>query len=330
MDFRTRLKPRASKRKISHRQAVLGIGSCFVSSIGERLKDHKFSTLINPFGTLFHPPAIENALARILTLTRYSEEELFEHKELFSSWDHHSSFSKPDRDAALEGINEALEKANDFVRNAEVFILTFGTARVYKLKNTGLSVANCHKVPGSYFENQLLSDEELKTSIENSILLIKDLNPEAHIITTVSPVRHLKDGMEENLISKAKLISALYEVREIYPDTDYFPAYELLTDDLRDYRFYGEDMVHPNETAAQYIWEKFSEVYFSAETEEMNRRTEKIKAAMAHRPFNKKTTAYKEFIFKIRQIISDAESYFPKGSFDTEKAAIQKEIENAD
>lgn len=327
MNFRTRLETQPSDRKISHRESVLGIGSCFVSSMGERLEDHKFSTLINPFGTLFHPPAIENALARILTLTLYSEEELFEHNELFFSWDHHSSFSRAEKSEALQEINNALERANDFIRNCKVFILTFGTARVYKLKDTEISVANCHKVPASFFEKQLLSSEELKSSVESCILLIKDLNPDAHIITSISPVRHIKDGMQENLVSKSKLISALIDVREQYPEVDYFPAYELLTDDLRDYRFYAEDMIHPNSSAIQYIWEKFSEVYFAEETWKLNRLTEKIKAAMEHRPFNKKTSAYKEFLFKTGKLIRESESHFPKGSFEYEKSHLQKEIE---
>lgn len=323
MKFRTELVLNPAVRKISHSQQILSIGSCFADEVGKKLTDAKFSMLSNPFGTIFHPLAIENALARILSLTHYCSDEIFNHGELFFSWDHHTSFNRTSANETLESINTQLEKANKFIRETSVFILTFGTAWVYQLKDTELFVANCHKVPAHVFEKILLTEKQLESAIRNCINLIIDIHPNAHIIATVSPVRHTKDGIVENSLSKARLISALHTVIEEWA-VDYFPAYELLNDDLRDYRFYKEDLVHPNSMATEYIWNKFSEVYFEQSTMDKIQELNKIKSALAHRPLNPKATAYKEFLYKTQKMIETAEKHFPKDSFAKEKSELLK------
>lgn len=330
MKFRTELEIPESDRKINHSRKIMGIGSCFVDAIGEKLENGKFKVVRNPFGTLFHPLAIENALARILSLTQYSKDEIFKYGELFFSWDHHSSFNRVSLDETLDAINSQLETANDFIQQTDVFLLTFGTSWVYKMTEMDIFVANCHKIPQKHFEKYLLDDKQIQTSFQNAFDLIQDINPNAQIIVTVSPVRHTKDGIVENSLSKAKLISNLFQVASKYENVDYFPAYEIMMDDLRDYRFYKEDLVHPNEMAIDYIWEKFSQTYFDYLTIDNIKIAEKIKLALAHRPLNPATTSYKEFLYKTAKQIESAENQFPGNSFQVEKELLQKMIQNVD
>lgn len=330
MQFRTELFLPESKWKLSHNDKILGIGSCFVDAIGDKLNLGKFQIFQNPFGTLFHPVAIENALARIHSNVTYTESEIFNRDELYFSWDHHTSFNKTSMKSTLDGINYQLEKANEFVQNTNVFILTFGTSWVYKIKQLDLIVANCHKVPGQHFEKVLLTDAQTKSSIRNCFNFILDINPKAKIITTISPVRHIKDGVVENNISKSKLISNLHDLVSQYENVEYFPAYELMMDDLRDYRFYKEDLIHPNEMAIEYIWDKFSEKYFTEETSIKIRVAEKIHSSLSHRPMNTSSIAYKTFLFNTLKKIEQTENGFPKGSFNAEKETLKNLMRNAD
>lgn len=326
MKLRTELEIKPSEFKITHNSHILGIGSCFVKETGDRLSAAKFDVMVNPFGTLFHPQAIENALMRILSLSYYSSDEIFNHGELFFSWDHHTSFSRTSAKETLLHINSELEKANDFLQKTDCVILTFGTAWIYKIKDTGLFVANCHKVPSAVFEKHLLTEKQIISSIKNCFDLIYDINPNAHIIATVSPVRHTRDGIVENSLSKAKLISALHQLTGHYKNVEYFPAFELLNDDLRDYRFYADDLIHPNQMAVNYIWQKFSSAYFDENTMKKIEAVNKIKSALEHLPLNSKTIAYREFLFKTNKLINETERNFLPGSFLAEKNRI-KELE---
>lgn len=330
MQFRTELFLQESHRKLSHTDKILGIGSCFVDEIGNKLKSGKFDIIQNPFGTLFHPVAIENALARIHSNVAYTESEIFNHDEFYFSWDHHTSFNRTSLKGTLDGINSKLEKANEFIQKSNVFILTFGTAWVYRVKQMDLIVANCHKVPAQHFEKNLLSDAQIKSSIRNCFNFILDINPNAHIVTTISPVRHIKDGMVENNISKSKLISNLHDLVPQYNNVDYFPAYELMMDDLRDYRFYKEDLIHPNDMAIEYIWDKFSERYFTEETAVKIRLAERIKTALAHKPMNKGSIGHKTFLYNTLKKIEQIEKNFPMNSFDEEKETLKNLMKNAD
>lgn len=324
MQFRSEIQISPAKRKISHQQNLMGFGSCFTDSMGSKLESGKFSILRNPFGTLFHPLAIENALARILSLTYYTKDEIFKFGELHFSWDHHTSFNRITVEDTLDAINSELEMANEFIRKTDCFLLTFGTAWGYKIKEMDLFVANCHKVPNPNFDKILLSDAQIKSSFRNIFNYILDINPKAQIITTISPVRHLKDGMIENNLSKSKLLVNLHETSNLYENVEYFPAYEIMMDDLRDYRFYKEDLVHPNEMAIDYIWEKFSDVYFEAPTLEKIKLAKKVQLSLEHRPLNVHSIAYKEFLHKTRKQIESIENLFPIHSFAKEKQQIQR------
>lgn len=330
MQFRTELSLVPAERKISHAQNIMGFGSCFIDNIGEKLDHGKFRILNNPFGTVFHPLAIENALARILSLTYYSKEEIFKYGELYFSWDHHTSFSQISIEKTLDKINTALEEANEFIQKADCFILTFGTSWVYKIKEMDLFVANCHKVPAHNFNKILLNDAQIKSSLRNCFNYILDINPNAQIITTISPVRHTKEGLVENSLSKAKLIQSLHEVATSYPMVEYFPAYELMMDDLRDYRFYKKDLIHPNDMAVDYIWEKFSDQYFRPETLEKIKQAEKIHAALQHKPMNPNSMSYKEFLYKTTKQIEKIESNYPLHSFSNEKDQLKKMMNEVD
>lgn len=330
MNFRTELFLQPSALKISHSDKIIGIGSCFIESIGQRLKSTKFQTHLNPFGNLFHPLAIENAIARIHSKILYTETEIFNQQELYFSWDHHTSFSNTSLKSTLEQINTQIESANEFIQDANIFILTFGTAWVYKIKQTDLIVANCHKVPMKHFDKLLLTDSQIKSSFRNCFNYILDINPNAQIITTISPVRHIKDGLIENNLSKAKLISNLHELLPQYKNVQYFPAYEFMIDDLRDYRFYKEDLIHPNEIAIEYIWDKFCEHYFDESTAHKMRIAEKINLALQHKPLHKGTISYKSFLFNTLKKIEQVESQFPKNCFEPERITLKELMKNAD
>ncbi len=325
MIFRTELNIPKSDFSLSHSDAVLSMGSCFAVEMGEKLREHKFQVTLNPSGILFHPKAIENTLARIYTLQPYTQDEIFHFNERYFSWDHHSSFSKPKMEEALKGINQSLENANLALQTSKLFIITLGTAWVYTLKNADMVVANCHKVPSENFSKRLLSASEVRDSLHNIISMAKDANPNIHIMLTVSPVRHLKDGLVENNVSKSVLIQQVYEAVSKYENVMYFPSYELVLDDLRDYRFYKKDMLHPNETAVDYIWEKFSETYFSDNTIRQNKIVEKINSAVAHKPFNPKSLSHKKFLYDTLKLIETQETNFPKGAFKKEKEILENQ-----
>ena len=296
MNFRTELKIEKSDFSLNHDQKIVSFGSCFAEEMAARLSYLKFNVLANPFGILFHPLAIENALQRIQSKTFYTEEEISNLDDIYFSWDHHSSFNSLSEKETLKNINDALLFATDFIEDADVVLITLGTSWIYKIKELELVVANCHKVPQKHFEKVLLTENQIIKSLQKCIEIIKEMAPNANIIFTVSPVRHIKDGIVENNVSKARLLSAIYEVNSVNDDTLYFPSYELLMDDLRDYRFYADDLLHPNKQAVDYIWEKFSETFFENETALLNKQIDKMMLAFQHRPFNEDSVAHQKFI----------------------------------
>lgn len=330
MKFRTEVNLSESNQKINHKHRLIGLGSCFVDSIGQKLKLYKFQLLQNPFGTLYHPLAIENALSRIHSMTFYTQDEIFHHNDVYFSWDHHTNFDGISVNATLNKINSSLEIAGEYARNSDFFFLTFGSSWAYELKGAEIIVANCHKVPGHHFEKILLQNAQIQNSLRTIYRLIFDLNPQATIITTISPVRHTKDGMVENTLSKARLINALHEINGEFENVSYFPSYELLMDDLRDYRFYKEDLIHPNDAALSYIWEKFSDAYFDEITKEKMKLVQKVQASINHRPFNTQTTSYKQFIYQSLKNIEIIQNQFPKGSFSQESTTLNNLMKNAD
>jgi len=270
MQFRTELAVKPSTSKMDYTSKILMIGSCFAENIGEKLTYYQFPSMINPMGILFQPTALEKWIERVVYLKNYQETDFFKtYENIWQCYDLHSKNGNESLDKALYLANQKLHKTHDFLLNTTHICITFGTAWVYELKESKHLVANCHKMPASLFEKKLLGVEEIQTSISKMIQLIHQINPKASIVFTISPVRHLKDGFVENQLSKSRLFVAINHLLQVTPlgaEGAYFPSYEIMMDDLRDYRFYGADMIHPNQVAIDYIWEKFCEVYFSETT----------------------------------------------------------------
>lgn len=330
MVFRTELFYKPNSIKLDYSSNVFTIGSCFVTEIAEKLSRYKFSVLHNPFGILFHPLAIENALMRIYSNEEYQPAEIYKHEELYLSWDHHSSFNNVSSEKILSQINKNIQKANHFLQNTDLVIITLGTSYVYKLKQFDLVVANCHKIPNSQFSKILLAEHQIKTSLKNIIEMLKDLGKKGmKIIFTLSPVRHISDGIIENNLSKSRLLCAIHSVVETYENCEYFPSYEFLLDDLRDYRFYKEDLIHPNKFAIEYIWNKFKEAYISEEVLPLMKKVEKIIQAFKHKPFNPHTIAYKKFLYSILKDIQEVEELLPQTSFRQEILELKKRMQDS-
>ena len=283
MEFRTVVNPPQSNLPIGYESRVMMFGSCFSDSISTRLNNLFFSVLANPLGTLYNPASIADTIERIGDSRVLSTDELFESEGRFHSFACHSSLSMSDRENTLTNINERILSANAFLKNATHLYLTFGTAWVYSLDCDGSVVANCHKQPAAMFKRSMLSVERASDEIRRAISAARKLNPDIAVRLTVSPIRHLADGAHGNSLSKSTLQLACNEVCRTDNTTEYFPAYEIMLDDLRDYRFYGADMCHPSEIAADYIFEKFSETYFTKSTQAIASRCHKLRNRLEHR-----------------------------------------------
>lgn len=294
--FRTILPIKSSPFQINHQSGVICMGSCFAEHIYERLNGFKFSALLNPFGIVFNPISIAQSLEILLDENRlFEEKDLFQHLGGWHSFQHHGSFSNPSEEVVLEKINNALLEARAFLKKAEFLVLTFGTSNVFVSEKTGQVVANCHKVPQKYFIQKKLSSDEIILSLDDIFRKLAEAFPSLKIITTVSPVRHIRDGLVANQVSKAKLLVALDNLSLLHSHLSYFSSYEIMMDDLRDYRFYKKDLIHPNEMAVGYIWDFFSKTFFTGRTLELNAKLEKINLAKTHRPFHPESEEYLKF-----------------------------------
>lgn len=318
--FRTTVPPAQAPFGISHSDTVLCIGSCFTEHIGGRLAEGKFPVLLNPFGIVYNPVSMAECLEKLLAEVQFSESELFENQGLWHNWAHHGHFSKPTRPDALAAMNEAAARAADFLKRTNRLLLTLGTATVFALRETGQIVANCHKMPPRIFEKRRLSVPEIADSLAVALQKLRAQNPDLQAVLTVSPVRHLRDGFAENQRSKAACLLACAELCERLPFAHYFPAYELVLDDLRDYRFFEADMVHPNGQAIEYMWQFFSGAFFDAATKTLLARIEKITAAARHRPFNPDTPQHRAFAKAQLEAIAGLAAAFPGLDFSAEAA----------
>ena len=296
-----------SENLIDYSANVLLLGSCFSENVGGRLEYYKFKNCINPFGILFHPLAIENLIEKAAGNHVYTD-QVFRHNEQWSCFEAHSKLDGKTKEDVLINLNEACQLTRKQLEMASHIIITYGTSWVYKHKETESYVANCHKIPQKAFQKELLSIEAIETSIQRTINAINKVNSNVQIIFTVSPVRHLKDGFNENSHSKAHLISAVGNflnqnstIKNIRPT--YFPSYEIMLDELRDYRFYKEDMVHPNKTAINYIFEKFAETWMHPNAFSTMKEVEYIQKAMNHKPFNPNSTSHQEFVDNLEKRI---------------------------
>lgn len=305
MKFRTEVQIKTSDKKIDAGDKIFSIGSCFSTEMSELLAKGQLQTLNNPFGTIFNPFSIKIAVKRLHGCHYYTEEDLVAFDGKYISLDHHTAFSENFAHKTLEKINKSIDDGNQFLQEASWVIITYGTAFIYEFLPKNKLVANCHKIPGKFFEKRLLSHSELADSVYETIQNLKDIcREDVQILFTVSPVRHTRDGFAENLRSKARLISAVHDVIEEFDTCHYLPVYEIMMDDLRDYRFYKEDMVHPSPQAVNYIFEKFGSAYFSDETMDFVEENFRILQALNHRTENESDPKYKEFISKTNQRIA--------------------------
>lgn len=312
MEFRTQVPISPKEPKIGYSSKVLLLGSCFVENIGRKLDYFKFTNLLNPFGILFHPAAINNFLKRVKEQHVYTAADIFFHNEAWHCYEAHSDLNAVKKEEILNKLNSAVKETADFLESATHVFITPGTAWGYRLKESGEVVANCHKVPQANFSKEITG---VKIALLESAEIVKQLNPSAKIIFTVSPVRHLKDGFVENQLSKAKLITAIQEIIVSEENCFYFPSYEIMMDELRDYRFYAEDMVHPNSIAVDYIWEKFREAWIASEVSETMKEVDTIQKGLLHRPFNETSEAHQKFRKNLQQKIEKLEKEVPEIAF---------------
>tara|TARA_R110002049_G_scaffold71370_2_gene183916 strand:- start:5371 stop:6336 length:966 start_codon:yes stop_codon:yes gene_type:complete len=304
-----------SKNLIDHNSNVLLLGSCFSENIGKKLEYFKFQNLQNPFGILFHPMAIETLISNAVNKKVYSEKDIFFHNEQWHCFDAHSRLSNSSKEDLLHHLNTFINLMNQQIQDSTHVIITLGTAWVYRFIETKSVVANCHKVPQKQFKKELLPVEAISNSLKNIIDLIGSINKNASVIFTVSPVRHIKDGFIENTLSKSHLITAIHDFLNqkssiVNRQSFWFPSYEIMMDELRDYRFYAEDMVHPNQTAINYIWEKFKSVWISEEAFKIMEEVDAVQKGLRHKPFNPNSEAHLEFLRSLDSKKTQLQSQF--------------------
>jgi hypothetical protein len=300
--------------QIDYNSKLLLLGSCFSENIGNKFDYFKFQNTINPFGILFHPLAIETLITNAINEKEYTDDDIFFHNEQWHCFDAHSKLSNSSKEEFIQILNSNINLTNQQLHNSTHIIITLGTAWQYRFIEADKVVANCHKVPQKKFLKELLSVDEISESLQAVVALIRNVNNDATIIFTVSPVRHLKDGFVENTQSKAHLIAAIHNIvapraqsRGLY----YFPSYEIMMDELRDYRFYKEDMIHPNQTAINYIWEAFQNVWISSETSKIMDEVETIQRGLEHRSFNPSSEAHLQFIQRLQAKQAELQSKIP-------------------
>jgi hypothetical protein len=324
MDFHLNLQPTPIDPKIELGQLVFLSGSCFTEHMTSRLSQSKFRTLENPHGILFNPISICESLQACMDQKEYHQEDIFEDQGLWASWDFHGRFSDPDPLICLGRMNESMEKGHQALQSAHWLVLTLGSAFVYR-KSNGRVVANCHKAPASAFTRQLLMPEEVMSGLDNIIHKLRFFNPGLQIIFTVSPVRHLREGLVENNRSKAVLIYCVHQLCGKFDGIHYFPAYELVLDDLRDYRFYAEDMVHPNYQATRYVWEKFCQWGMASGTRQALKEISQLRNAMQHRPIHPRSEGHRKFIAQQARLTEELAGRFPLLDFSEERAFFTAE-----
>lgn len=297
MNFRTEIIVKPSVFRISHNTPLMLAGSCFTEYIGKKLQTLSFPLNINPCGIVFNPYSVFKSFEILIENKEFTESDLNYYNELWFSFDHHSSFSHPEKNECLRKINSNIKEGYEYLKKAEFIVITLGTSRVYKHKKLDRIISNCHKIPDTEFDQHLMTTSETVQILQKLIDSISGINQSIKYIFTISPVRHWKDGAVGNQISKAALILAVHKVIDQNPGrTEYFPAYELMLDDLRDYRFYADDLLHPDKMAVEYIWQKFSETYFDDITMHINKDLTSLSNALNHKPFIKETNAWKKFI----------------------------------
>jgi len=323
MNLRTTFDIKPSPDKITHRSKLVAIGSCFATMVGRRLEDRKYDLLVNPFGTIFNPISIFSLLEKSLKGTIIPSEECINYQDKYIHYQYHSSITADSKEKLLHTINEIHKITGSYSKEASHLFITLGTAYVYEHNELELLVANCHKQPSALFSKRLLEINEMINSFDNLYKLLAQSNPELNIIITVSPVRHTKDGIPENQLSKSILRVLVNKLVQRYEKVQYFPSYELMMDDLRDYRFYKEDLIHPTEQAENYIYEKFQEAYIADEDRLLDKNITDLQKSLQHKPFNPNTTAHQKFLNKLEDKIKNMPNYL---NFGPELDNVKKQL----
>jgi hypothetical protein len=329
MNFLTHIEIPPSNLRISCGDSLLLLGSCFAESIGSLLTESKFCTDVNPFGILFNPTSIAMAIRQLLEPKERSAPDLFFYEGLYHSFSHHSSFSSVSEADCLHKINERLRNSSGNFQNINRLCITFGTAYVYRLKESGQVVANCHKLPEKRFDRQRLSISQITDEWEELLSTLFNKNESLRCIFTVSPIRHWKDGIHENQLSKSTLLLAIEQIQRRFPEqVSYFPAYEVMMDELRDYRFYADDMLHPSNIAVRYIQERFVETYMDVQTRTLLAEIEEIQKALNHKPLNPKSESYKHFVMQTLLKIERLNAKMPYLCFEKEMDMLKLFVRN--
>ena len=304
--------PREGEHFMRHSDRMLLMGSCFSDNIGAKLKDAMLNVIVNPFGTIFNPLSIATGVDKIIDNATIAGTELFMSSGVWNSYDFHSRFSMSSKDAALQRMNASIGEAHEHLKVCNTLVLTLGTAVVYRRRDTGEVVTNCHKVPQQEFTRRLASVDEITEALITTVQRLHEFNPSLKILFTVSPIRHIADGLEMNSLSKAVLRVAVNNVvRQFKAFVHYFPAFEIVVDDLRDYRFYSADMVHPSDTAIEYIWQTFQATYFDDRSTQAIARCERVSKRLKHRPMSNNPDVVARFNADTQAVIANLKKEYP-------------------
>lgn len=328
MSFFTEIQIPEFPFKLDYSKSMIFFGSCFSENIGQKLLDLKFRVDMNPFGILYNPESIANGLKILLENRTFTENDLFQDQGLWNSFYHHSRFSDVDKNAALEKINTRISFSAEFLRKADFLVITFGTSWVYELKKTGKIVSNCHKVPAAEFKRFRLGVFEITDTYKDLLEALWKFNPNLKLVFTVSPIRHWKDGAVENQVSKSTLLLAIDRLKTGFGESkcSYFPSYEIMMDELRDYRFYADDMLHLSPVAIDYIFDRFSQVMISKESMTLSKNVMRIVKAAAHRPVNVTSGEYERFLRTNLEEINKLTLSFPYLNFTPEKHYFEQKL----
>ena len=312
MDFRTTIHTRDGEHFMRHSDKMMLIGSCFSDNIGAKLRDAMMQVEVNPFGTIFNPLSIAGAINKIIDDETIAGIELFMSNGVWNCYDFHSRFSMASKEAALERMNRSISTAHEHLAQCKSLVVTLGTAVVYRRRDTGEVVSNCHKVPQHEFTRRLASVDEITGALNATVERLHEFNPELRIIFTVSPIRHIADGLEMNSLSKAVLRVAINNVVRSHKEwVSYFPAFEIVIDDLRDYRFYTADMVHPTDVAIEYIWQTFQATYFDDHSTQAIARCERVSKRLKHRPMSNNPEVVERFNADTQAVIANLKKEYP-------------------
>lgn len=329
VNFHTKVQLPQFSRKTGYQQKNIFMGSCFTENVGQRMEDAKYPVDINPFGILYNPESVAKGLEILLNVKHFSENDLLEHNGLWHSFSHHGRFSSADLETVLNAVNERIAFSSAFLKEAGFLFVTFGTAWVYRYKKSGQVVSNCHKIPAREFTRERLSVEQIVDRYKKLLHEIWQVNPGLKVVFTVSPIRHWKDGAVENQRSKATLLLAIDQLQNEFGEgCAYFPSYEIVMDELRDYRFYAADMLHLSDVAVDYIYQKFQEVLVEAESRQLAEKVLKVRSAVQHKPFNTNTAEFKKFLEQSHQKILDLERQYPYLNLKLEKNYFIRHLEN--